>query len=200
MDAQKAPATAGSRRLNLGCGRFPKPGYVNVDVDDRGAQDITHDLNRFPYPFADGAFDLVESSHSLEHLADPFAVMAEIHRLLAPGGKAVIKVPHFSRGLTHPDHKRGFDVSFPYYFDPDFPGGYSGTPFELVSLRLRWNGQPYLKKQVFSWPIHTGLAAVGVVVDLFANLSPALCSRIWCFWVGGFEEIEFAFRKPGAGG
>lgn len=196
MDSHEGRTVETPRKLNLGCGRFPKQGYVNVDVDERGGQDVTHDLNAFPYPFDGGDFDLVESSHNLEHLADPFRVMAEIHRLLAPGGKAVIRVPHFSRGFTHPDHKRGFDVSFPYYFDPEFPGGYSGTPFELVSLRLRWNGQPYLKKQVLSAPVAAGLAVVGGIVDFFANLSPALCSRIWCFWVGGFEEIEFTFRKP----
>jgi hypothetical protein len=36
--------------------------------------------------------------------------------------------------------------------------------------------------------------AIGAIIDLFANLSPWLCSRLWCYWVGGFEEIEFVFR------
>ncbi|MCX8472834.1 MAG: hypothetical protein ORN85_04210, partial [Sediminibacterium sp.] len=33
------------------------------------------------------------------------------------------------------------------------------------------------------------------IINFFANLSPFLCSRLWCFWVGGFEEIEFVFIK-----
>jgi len=33
-----------------------------------------------------------------------------------------------------------------------------------------------------------------VVVSTAANLSPALCSRIWCYWVGGFDQITFEFK------
>lgn len=189
------PSEPAPRKLNAGCGAFKKTGYINLDVNARVQPDVTHDLEQYPYPFEDGAFDLIESSHNLEHLSDPFAAMAEFHRLLAPGGRLLIKVPHFSRGFTHPEHKRGFDVSFPYYFDPSFPGGYSGTPFELEALRLTWNGQPYLKEQVLPRPVARGLSALGTVIDFFANLSPALCSRIWCFWVGGFEEMEIRFKK-----
>ena len=36
---------------------------------------------------------------------------------------------------------------------------------------------------------------MGVVIDFFANLSPMFCSRVWCYIVGGFEEIEFDFRN-----
>jgi len=185
-------------KLNLGCGEFKKSGYINLDVEDRFSPDVLHDLNDLPYPFADGAFDLIESSHNLEHLNDPFAAMTEMHRLLVPGGTLIIKVPHFSRGLTHPDHRRGFDVSFPFYFNPDFPGGYTGTRFDLAKLRLTWYGQPYLKKKVLSPPVHIALSGIGWVIDILANLSPALCSRIWCFWVGGFEELELHFKKPSA--
>ena len=34
---------------------------------------------------------------------------------------------------------------------------------------------------------------INKIISFFANLSPGFCSRIWCFWVGGFEEIEFNF-------
>jgi len=185
-----------SRKLNLGCGSFKKDGYVNLDIEDRNQPDVVHDLNDMPYPFDDGAFDHIESSHNLEHLNDPFAAMAEMHRLLAPEGRLVLKVPHFSRGFTHPEHRRGFDVSFPMYFDPVFPGGYSGTPFQLESLRLTWYGQPYLKEKVLSAPVHRILVMLGMIIDVVANISPAFCSRIWCFWVGGFEEMEIHFKKP----
>lgn len=188
--------TGTPRKLNVGCGAFKKAGYVNLDFDSRVDPDVLHDLNQLPYPFEDGAFDLIESSHNLEHLESPFSAIAELHRLLAPRGTLILRVPHFSRGFTHPDHRRGFDVSFPYYFDPSFPGGYSGTPLHLESLQLIWNGQPYLKKAVLSAPVCFGLDWLGKVIDLFANLSPAFCSRIWCFWVGGFEEMEITFRKP----
>ncbi|MCX7605891.1 MAG: class I SAM-dependent methyltransferase [Bacteroidia bacterium] len=181
------------QRLNLGSGEFPKPGFINVDYYSFTPPDVCHDLNVFPYPFEDNAFDLVESDHCLEHLKDPFAVMREIHRITKPGGIVRIRVPHFSRGFTHADHKRGFDVTFPYYFDPTFRGGYMGVHFRVQQVRLTWFAQPYLKRTVLSpWAFY-GAIVVGKVIDFFANLSPFLASRLWCFWVGGFEEIFFEF-------
>ena len=181
--------------LNLGCGAFKKPGFVNVDIDPKVHPNALVDLSKFPYPFGDEEFDHIESDHNIEHLDDAFGVMREIHRILKQNGTVVLRMPHFSRGFTHPDHRRGFDVSFPYYFQKSFPGGFSGIEFEHVSSRLVWNAQPYLKKEVLSPGLHYGLLAIGKVIDILANLSPAFCSRVWCFWVGGFEEIEFRFRK-----
>jgi hypothetical protein len=122
--------------------------------------------------------------------------MKECARILKTRGRLFIKVPHFSRGFTHPDHKRGFDVSFPCYFSPSFKGGYSGTEFELKRVRLCWFSQLPLKRTVLSFPLFYLCAAAGWIFDLFANLAPFFCSRCWGFWVGGFEEIEFHFIKP----
>jgi 2-polyprenyl-3-methyl-5-hydroxy-6-metoxy-1,4-benzoquinol methylase len=45
-------------------------------------------------PFRDEAFDRVYCSEVLEHVLDPEAVIREMHRVLAPGGVAVISVPN----------------------------------------------------------------------------------------------------------
>ncbi len=187
-------------KLNLGCGRFPKAGFVNVDREAMPGVDLVHDLDRMPYPFADASCDVIEADHVLEHLGQVFAVMAELHRMLKPGGTLRLRVPHFSRGFSHPEHRRGFDATFPYYFDPSFPGGYCGTEFHRVSVRMHWFAQPYLKQSVLPAPLVGVGKAVGMVLDALANLSPLVCSRIWCYWVGGFEEVEFTFKKPEAAG
>lgn len=181
-----------SKKLNLGCGEFKKEGYVNVDYYSVSEPDVKHDLNKFPYPFKDNEFDVVEADHLLEHLEDPFRVMKEIHRICKNGGSVIIKVPHFSRGFTHSEHKRGFDVSFPYYFQKSFVS-YQGVEFELKNMKLSWFAQPYLKRLLLPRPVFYFGYILGKIIDFFANLSPFLCSRIWCFWVGGFEEIEFRF-------
>jgi ubiquinone/menaquinone biosynthesis C-methylase UbiE len=41
-------------------------------------------------PFDDAAFDLVVSTLSMHHWSDPAAGLREIHRVLRPGGKALI--------------------------------------------------------------------------------------------------------------
>lgn len=45
-------------------------------------------------PFEDGSFDLVTSSWVLEHLANPAGCMAEIARVLAPGGRFLFITPN----------------------------------------------------------------------------------------------------------
>jgi len=189
-------SAASPSKLNLGCGRFPKPGFTNLDWKSAPGVDVVHDLSIIPYPFPDQSFDLIEADHVIEHLAVVFDVMKEIHRILKPSGTAVIRVPHFSRGFSHPEHRRGFDATFPFYFDPTFPGGYTGVTFECEQTRMRWFAQPYLKKSVLPWPFFIVGTVVGGVIDVFANLSPLVCSRIWCYLVGGFEEIEFKLRRP----
>jgi SAM-dependent methyltransferase len=193
------PLVPSATRLNVGCGAFKKPGFLNVDVAREVDPDLVVDLTVFPYPFTDGQFERIEADHVLEHLSDPFEAMREFHRILAPEGRLIIRVPHFSRGFTHADHKRGFDVTFPYYFDPKFAGGYCGTPFETERVRLTWFAQPYLKRMLLPRPVFALAHALGATLNALANISPYLCSRLWCFWVGGFEEIEFTFLKPERG-
>ncbi|NKB25530.1 MAG: methyltransferase domain-containing protein [Kiritimatiellae bacterium] len=181
------------RKLNIGCGIFRKKGFINVDGVASMKPDVLHDLNSYPYPFEENSFDLTEADHVIEHLKDPFQVMRELHRILNPNGLLVVRVPHFSRGFTHADHRRGFDVSFPYYFQPKFTAGYTGVHFMLKQMKLRWFAQPYLKKKIMPLPIFYIMQLWGWVIDTLANISPFICSRIWCYWVGGFEEILFHF-------
>jgi SAM-dependent methyltransferase len=185
-----------SLRINFGCGQFPRDGWVNVDLDLLAKADLQHDLEQFPYPFESNSADEIFASHVLEHLNRPFAAMAEFSRIVKPGGRLTIRVPHFSRGFLHADHKRGFDVTFPLYFDPQFRGGYSGIPLVSERVRLRWFAQPELKAATLGTGVAVVAGALGAVIDLAAALSPYLASRIWCFWVGGFEEVEFVFTRP----
>ncbi len=181
------------KKLNLGSGAYKKAGFINVDWVEDTHPDVVHNLAFFPYPFADSTFDVIEADHVLEHLPDPFGVMRELHRIAAPGALITIRVPHYSRGFTHPEHQRGFDITFPYYFSRSFPGGYQGVEFTLKKLTLTWFAQKYLKKATVSPIAYYGASMLGAVFSFLANLSPMLCSRLWCFWVGGFEQIEFQF-------
>jgi SAM-dependent methyltransferase len=183
------------KKLNFGSGRRPKEGYVNLDWCADYNPDVVHDLNVIPYPFSDHTFDLIEADHVLEHLDKPFEAMAEFHRILVHGGTLVVRVPHFSRGFTHAEHAHGFDMTFPLYFKKhaDFSGFY-GVEFELKSLRFSWMAFFHLMPAM---GIGSGtivvLQALNAIISAFANLSPAFASRVWCYWVGGFEQIEFVF-------
>jgi malonyl-CoA O-methyltransferase len=58
-----------------------------------GVRFLVHDLHR-PLPFEAGAFDRVVSGLVLEHLHDLAFVFGEAHRVLAPGGHAVVSAMH----------------------------------------------------------------------------------------------------------
>ncbi len=88
-----------SLKLNLGCGVNRIEGFTNVDkFGELGAIDERHDLEVFPWPWADNSVDEVVLNHVLEHLgasADVFiGILKELYRVCAPGAVVRIAVPH----------------------------------------------------------------------------------------------------------
>jgi len=82
--------------LHLGCGRQIWKEFLNVDCVPLPGVDAVVDLNKYPWPFDSGRWQKVFAHHLLEHLDDAVKPVAEIHRILAPGGIADIRVPHHS--------------------------------------------------------------------------------------------------------
>ena len=91
-------------RLNLGSGNRPLPGFVNVDTRQLPTVDVVADVRELPFP--DEAAVEIEASSLLEHFRDPYAVLDEIHRVLAPEGTLRVRVPSpwSQAGLLDPDH------------------------------------------------------------------------------------------------
>jgi len=59
--------------------------------------DDNFDLQTSPWPYADGGFDVVLCCEILEHLAlDPMALMAEMNRVLKPGGTLLLTTPNLA--------------------------------------------------------------------------------------------------------
>lgn len=64
--------------------------------------DMHFDLHSIP--LEDNRFDVVFCNHVMEHVDDPLQCMKELHRVMKPGGWAIMQVPQdFSRAETYED-------------------------------------------------------------------------------------------------
>lgn len=131
-----ARAGRGARRiLEIGAGPSnPTSSYLatlaelhGVDVDSAAlgndALSGAHVIVRDAYPFDDGYFDLCVSNYVLEHVADPRAHLAEVRRVLGPGGAYVFRTPNRFHYVAL------VSAATPHWFH------------ELVANRLRGQGE-----------------------------------------------------------
>jgi SAM-dependent methyltransferase len=80
-----APEAALQRRIRSIFGRYSSADLCDPNVDYRV------DLRGLPFDAA--SFDVVFASHVLEHIKEDAVALAEIRRILRPGGFAVLPVP-----------------------------------------------------------------------------------------------------------
>jgi SAM-dependent methyltransferase len=93
-------------RLNLGSGNEPLADHVNVDRRRVSGVQVVGDV--LALPFASGSAREVRASSLLEHFADPYAVLDEIHRTLRPEGRFLMRVPALWSWAAHLDRSHVF--------------------------------------------------------------------------------------------
>jgi SAM-dependent methyltransferase len=67
--------------LSVAARRTTPPGAAVVELRPGGAEDL---------PYADGTFDVVTATQVLEYVADVPRALEEVHRVLRPGGRALV--------------------------------------------------------------------------------------------------------------
>lgn len=157
-----------ANKLNLGCGEDIREGFLNMDIVKGRGVDLIHNLNKFPWPFKDNQFEVVYASHVLEHVDDLVETMAEIHRILKPNGKLIVRVPHFSCGVSYrdPTHKRLFSYfTFDYFTDDCF---YGLPQFKIKDRRLNFT--------------RLALTFLNPLINPLINLVPSIYERLFC-WI-----------------
>jgi SAM-dependent methyltransferase len=95
---------AGSVILHLGSGNVPadNPRVISCDVLPCPHVDVVCEGESLP--FADGCIDYVESGAVFEHVHDPWAAIAEVKRVLAPGGEFSIDTAFMQSYHGFPSH------------------------------------------------------------------------------------------------
>jgi SAM-dependent methyltransferase len=179
---------------------------VGVDLDPRVTTNPLLDegvlAEAGALPFADSTFDIAFSVYVLEHIARPEQFIAEVRRVLKPGGVFIALTPNrwhyvpMIAALTPMSFHRWFnerrgraaDDTFPTFYRMNSRGAqrrlFEAADFETLGLTMLETQPNYLK---FSTP--TFLA--GVVYERLVNGSKLLADlRV---------NIISAFRKSPAG-
>lgn len=111
-------------KLNLGCGIYYKPGYINIDMFESEIADEIADICHLQYE--NNSVDEIEASHIIEHfdvITLPFLI-AEWFRVLKPTSKLVIEAPNFNKGYLRLLTKRNLKKknTLRFLFGVDLPG------------------------------------------------------------------------------
>jgi SAM-dependent methyltransferase len=135
-DVERVARHARGALLDVGCGSQPYreiftrhvDQYVGIDLPPERWSKRKGPASVYGYakslPFADGTFDTVVSFQVLEHLAEPWLMVAEAARVLRPGGCLI---------LTTCQHYHVHGQPHDYF---------RFTPFGLVSLGEQANLRP----------------------------------------------------------
>jgi methionine biosynthesis protein MetW len=187
---QSAPA----RVLDVGCGNgqmlseYRRLGWqtYGVEPSESSAQQARQDghevftgmLHDARYP--DEFFDAVTMWDALEHIHNPREVMAEVYRVLRPGGRVYISVPNFGSWYGRAFKDRWFMFTAPIHYyhyssrtlahlleqaklcDVQIacPLGDAGLRFTLPAV---WREHPLLRRLAGLWPARRLLAAIDLV-------------------------------------
>lgn len=176
------------RKMNVGCGRDVRPGWLNVDREPIPGVFVWK-LEETPWPFPDDHFELIHAEHVLEHVSRAdgalYRVIEELARVLQPGGTLVVKVPHHQnirRVWMDPTHVGPFTPDIWDYWSKDRrPIEYGSRRLDLVSAKVTgWDDRaPGLKLR--------GLALASHIRVRLPSLST---------WVAKPAEMTYVVRKP----
>jgi len=146
-------------------------------------------------PFRDAAAGTVYALNVLEHLDDLPRTMAEIWRVLRPGGRVEIEVPYFASVSAHsdPTHRRTFTYTTFEHFTAPATSGWranrhtwfagttdTGVRFCVLTRRLRF-----------------GRAHHSLGIEALANRWPAVYENLFAYWFPA-RALEVVLSKTAA--
>ena len=201
------PAQPGARVLDVGCGvgqvvaRLNEAGFeaYGVDVSQPNIERASkvcprcqlYDGQRLPFP--DGHFASVGALNVLEHVDEPEAFIADLVRVVAPGGRIVISSPNFFRVLGFRDYHprmRGLGQKL---------RNWQRLRAKRAQMRsapdtVRFDRMPPIVKQPFTPDDDAIVATNALEMEFFLERAGCLVQRVECTdrYVAG--PVEFALN------
>lgn len=138
-------------------------------------------------PFADGSFDVVYTMGTIEHIDEYRDAIREVHRVLKPGGRAVIGVPHKWDLFLRPLMVWMLDAFGQYLYAPEksFSSAELRRDVERTGLRV------VERTGILTLPGFLRMA------DLFFYTRDVPLYRLSPLFLAPFEYAETRWRWPG---
>ena len=146
---------------------------------------VRADIRELPFP--DGAFDAVYTMGTIEHIDEYVQAIAEVHRVLRPGGRAIIGVPHKWNLFLRPALVWLLDRFGKYAYSPE-------KSFSSPELRRAIEQTGLVVSE------RTGILAIPGIVrmaDLFCYTRGIGLYRLSPLALWPFERLETRYRWPG---
>lgn len=139
-------------KLNLGCGKDIREGYINQDnFPFEGVEDVS-DFNKFPWKYEDNTFEEVRIWNCLILAEDFVEFMSEVWRVSKPNAKIVIQTQFFlspeSANYPHNPTQTNYN-SFDIFLGKGEFKFKTGTEFEIIERKWVFSENKFLKKLNF---------------------------------------------------
>ena len=128
-----------TKALDIGCGPQKLEGAIGIDHDDLPDIDISHNLNRYPWPVKADTFTFIRAQHIIEHITDLQGFVKEMHRVAKNEALIEITTPHYSNytSFRDPTHIWHFSLeSTPQLYHYAF----KGKGYEIMYNELSFSG------------------------------------------------------------
>jgi SAM-dependent methyltransferase len=184
--------------LDVGCGQMPfrhlVPAgavYTGIDIPAAGSFGMVHNAEVVEFdgttiPFPDNHFDAILCTEVLEHAMAPEALVAEMYRVLRPGGSLVLTVPFAARVHHIPYDFHRFTR---YRLEQLFAG------FAAVAIEERGSDLAVIANKIIvatirqATPLRFPLLLVGVPASL-AGLALAHLA-LWFGWGSKLDPLGY---------
>jgi SAM-dependent methyltransferase len=151
--------------VELGSGnRRIRDDVINVDLFPFPNVDIVTDITTTPFP--DDSVDVIILDSVLEHVADPWSVVGEIHRVLKPGGSVVCITPFVFPYHGYPNHywnfsRDGLEVLFKAFSSCRVESSL-GPTCALVNLTAEYFAVAISGSSAFLYTVTKGIALLPI--------------------------------------
>ncbi|MGB0919772.1 MAG: class I SAM-dependent methyltransferase [Alphaproteobacteria bacterium] len=180
--------------LDVGCGSKPyqdlfnHSGYFGIDIENPGHSHEDEEIDIYydgsALPFADESIDSVVCFEVMEHVQNLPAFMAEIHRVLKPGGRYLATMPFLCGEHEQPNDYRRFtrfgivgfleENGFTVSRNEQLVQGWPAITSQInIMFALWWRGQTNMPLKALMWLIGrvpvTIMNVLGLILGLWRS-------------------------------